>query len=302
MPSARANAFRPAPATITESDAASVDLAARARAVLVRAAEACARAHHRPGARDEGVLLRGAWGGADRARALTDSGSAHRGPSEALLCCRLAETVQMSVTFQVAGGGHLDIDFWVRRVERLTPLIGQVTDPRLAPMYTLTRKDTGTYSFTAEIEYVDARSGSLFCSSRPGVTGCVLFPRLELTKYAAVAINSASRAPSQRSSAALTSEAMKCRPSPARQSGVQRLGPCLADPAASTCMAVRCRSASIALTTAVMYIEDDGHTAPIEKEIRALSAALEAVKDEQEYIVVRERLHRDSASLRLEGC
>ena len=39
-----------------------------------------------------------------------------------------------------------------------------------------------------------------------------------------------------------------------------------------------------------------GHTAPIEKEIRALSAALEAVKDEQEYIVTRERLHRDSES------
>ena len=35
-------------------------------------------------------------------------------------------------------------------------------------------------------------------------------------------------------------------------------------------------------------------SAPIEKEIRALSAALEDVKDEQEYIVVRERLHRDS--------
>ena len=40
-----------------------------------------------------------------------------------------------------------------------------------------------------------------------------------------------------------------------------------------------------------------GHTAPIEREIRQLSAALEAVKDEQEYIVVRERLHRDSACL-----
>ena len=67
--------------------------------------------------------------------------------------------------------------------------------------------------------------------------------------------------------------------------------------AASTCMAVRCQLVSMTLTTAVMYIEDDGHTAPIEKEIRALSAALEAVKDEQEYIVVRERLHRDSVSL-----
>ena len=45
-----------------------------------------------------------------------------------------------------------------------------------------------------------------------------------------------------------------------------------------------------------MYVEDDGHTAPIEREIRALSQALEAVKEEQEYIVVRERLHRDSES------
>lgn len=46
-----------------------------------------------------------------------------------------------------------------------------------------------------------------------------------------------------------------------------------------------------------MYVEDDGHTAPIEREIRALSQALEAVKEEQEYIVVRERLHRDSESV-----
>lgn len=48
-----------------------------------------------------------------------------------------------------------------------------------------------------------------------------------------------------------------------------------------------------------MYVEDDGHTAPIEREIRALSSALEAVKDEQEYIVVRERLHRNSQSIDL---
>jgi len=43
-----------------------------------------------------------------------------------------------------------------------------------------------------------------------------------------------------------------------------------------------------------------GHVAPIEKEIRDLSHALEAVKDEQEYIVTRERLHRDSMSFTLE--
>jgi hypothetical protein len=44
----------------------------------------------------------------------------------------------------------------------------------------------------------------------------------------------------------------------------------------------------------IIYVEDDGHTAPIEKEIKALSQALEAVKDEQEYVVIRERLHRNS--------
>jgi hypothetical protein len=61
------------------------------------------------------------------------------------------------------------------------------------------------------------------------------------------------------------------------------------------------RSLSSSSSPSVIPLETDsslftGHTAPIEKEIRALSAALEAVKDEQEYIVVRERLHRDSAS------
>lgn len=35
--------------------------------------------------------------------------------------------------------------------------------------------------------------------------------------------------------------------------------------------------------------------APIEREIRALAAGLTAVKDEQEYIVVRERTHRNTA-------
>ncbi len=35
--------------------------------------------------------------------------------------------------------------------------------------------------------------------------------------------------------------------------------------------------------------------APIEREIRALANSLTSVKDEQEYIVVRERTHRDTA-------
>ena len=35
--------------------------------------------------------------------------------------------------------------------------------------------------------------------------------------------------------------------------------------------------------------------APIEREIRSLAIGLQSVKDEQEYIVVRERKHRDTA-------
>ncbi|KAG8772458.1 p24 complex component [Serendipita sp. 397] len=45
----------------------------------------------------------------------------------------------------------------------------------------------------------------------------------------------------------------------------------------------------------VMYVADDEHMAPVEKEIRRLAQGLQAVKDEQEYIVVRERVHRNTA-------
>ncbi|KAH8085267.1 supernatant protein factor, C-terminal domain-containing protein [Filobasidium floriforme] len=45
----------------------------------------------------------------------------------------------------------------------------------------------------------------------------------------------------------------------------------------------------------VLYVEDSGEVAPVEAEIRALSTGLQGVKDEQEYIVVRERVHRDTA-------
>lgn len=39
---------------------------------------------------------------------------------------------------------------------------------------------------------------------------------------------------------------------------------------------------------------DDGEMMPIEREIRDLAAGLQAVKDEQEYLVIRERVHRNS--------
>jgi len=47
----------------------------------------------------------------------------------------------------------------------------------------------------------------------------------------------------------------------------------------------------------VLYVGDDEQIAPVEQEIRDLSAGLQLVKDEQAYLVVRERVHRDSESL-----
>ncbi|GAA6024602.1 hypothetical protein JCM11491_006042 [Sporobolomyces phaffii] len=117
---------------------------------------------------------------------------------------------KMTVTYQVAGGGHLDVDF---------TMTGPPNDRVMNSQH---KKDTGTYSFTAEH---DGRYQYCFSNEMSTVTGKT------------VSFN----------------------------------------------------------VHGVMYVEDDGHTAPIEKEIRALSAALEDVKDEQEYIVVRERLHRDTA-------
>lgn len=45
----------------------------------------------------------------------------------------------------------------------------------------------------------------------------------------------------------------------------------------------------------VIYMEDSGQVAPVEQEIRKLSSELQGVKDEQEYIVTRERKHRDTS-------
>lgn len=47
----------------------------------------------------------------------------------------------------------------------------------------------------------------------------------------------------------------------------------------------------------IIYVPDDGEMLPIEREIRDLAAGLQAVKDEQEYLVIRERVHRNSESL-----
>lgn len=44
----------------------------------------------------------------------------------------------------------------------------------------------------------------------------------------------------------------------------------------------------------VLYVGDEEKIAPVEREIRELSSTLQLVKDEQAYLVVRERVHRDS--------
>lgn len=46
----------------------------------------------------------------------------------------------------------------------------------------------------------------------------------------------------------------------------------------------------------IIYVPDEGDMLPIEREIRELAAGLQAVKDEQEYLVIRERVHRNSKS------
>ncbi|ODN79921.1 hypothetical protein L202_03809 [Cryptococcus amylolentus CBS 6039] len=46
-----------------------------------------------------------------------------------------------------------------------------------------------------------------------------------------------------------------------------------------------------------LFMGDEEQIAPVEQEIRDLSAGLQLVKDEQAYLVVRERVHRDSTPL-----
>lgn len=46
----------------------------------------------------------------------------------------------------------------------------------------------------------------------------------------------------------------------------------------------------------VVYVAEEDHPSdPLEKEVRTLGELLNQVKDEQEYIVLRERVHRNTA-------
>ncbi|PLW10063.1 hypothetical protein PCANC_22843 [Puccinia coronata f. sp. avenae] len=116
---------------------------------------------------------------------------------------------KMTITFQVGGGGHLDIDFWLN-------------DPAGTHLWNVVKRDTGTFTFTA------TQGGKHeYCFSNAMST--VSSKTVSFNVYG------------------------------------------------------------------VMWVVDDAHMAPIELEIKHLASALEAVKEEQQYIVVREKLHRNTA-------
>ncbi|KAJ7591328.1 emp24/gp25L/p24 family/GOLD-domain-containing protein [Mycena floridula] len=116
---------------------------------------------------------------------------------------------KMTVTYQVGGGGHLDIDFWL-------------SDPEQHLLGKQVKQSTGDLSITAE---KDGRYEYCFSNQMSAIADKI------------VSFN----------------------------------------------------------VHGIIYVSGDDVVAPIEREIRSLSNGLAAVKDEQEYIVVRERRHRDTA-------
>ncbi|KAF5393553.1 hypothetical protein D9757_000273 [Collybiopsis confluens] len=116
---------------------------------------------------------------------------------------------KMTVTYQVGGGGHLDIDFWL-------------ADPDGGLLGKQVKQSTGTLSITAE---KNGRFEYCFSNQMSAIADKI------------VSFN----------------------------------------------------------VHGIIYVGDDDVVAPIEREIRELAHGLTAVKDEQEYIVVREKTHRNTA-------
>ncbi|KAJ3734370.1 emp24/gp25L/p24 family/GOLD-domain-containing protein [Lentinula guzmanii] len=115
----------------------------------------------------------------------------------------------MTVTYQVGGGGHLDIDFWL-------------ADPEGRLLGKQVKQSTGTLSVTAE---KNGRFEYCFSNQMSAIADKI------------VSFN----------------------------------------------------------VHGIIYVGEDDVVAPIEREIRLLAHGLAAVKDEQEYIVVREKTHRNTA-------
>jgi hypothetical protein len=115
---------------------------------------------------------------------------------------------QMTLTYQVGGGGHLDVDVYLE-------------DPQKVRLFEHKRRDTGTYSFTAQHT---GRYTYCFSNEFSHISDKTLSFNVH----------------------------------------------------------------------GIIYVPDEGDMLPIERQIRDLAAGLQAVKDEQEYLVIRERVHRNS--------
>ncbi|KAI0092610.1 emp24/gp25L/p24 family/GOLD-domain-containing protein [Irpex rosettiformis] len=135
---------------------------------------------------------------------------------------------KMTVTYQVGGGGHLDIDFWVRNTYTVLKAViqnmtsRQLTGPDGHALHKHIKRSTGTVSITAE---QDGRHEYCFSNQMSTV----------IDKLVSFNVHG------------------------------------------------------------VIFVDGDDTIAPIEREIRALAGGLLSVKDEQEYIVIRERTHRNTA-------
>lgn len=205
----------------------------------------------------------------------------------------------MTITYQVGAGGNMDIDFYVRGFDifffdswvvlvgfhsvqlddhrnpaiqatmqtdlpLLSPLpFSQLQDPTSQTLSSIYRKTTGTYSFTAD---KDGRHTYCFSnemsSVSPKVVRCVRVVVVSPFFFCLRML--------------MLMRTIELEPSPPP----------------STRHRLDIDSFNV---HGVLYVEDSGEVAPVETEIRALSTGLQGVKDEQEYIVVRERVHRDTA-------
>ncbi|WFD05838.1 p24 complex component [Malassezia vespertilionis] len=116
---------------------------------------------------------------------------------------------EMTLTYQVSGGGHLDIDTWIKNPDGQT-LFEQI------------RKDTGSYEFIAD---KDGRYTYCFSNEFSHVTDKTLSFNVH----------------------------------------------------------------------GVLYLTEDEGLIPAERELRDLANNIQMFKDEQQYLVMRERIHRNTA-------
>ncbi|CAE6527090.1 unnamed protein product [Rhizoctonia solani] len=211
----------------------------------------------------------------------------------------------MTVTYQVGGGGHLDIDFWL-------------SDPINIALHKRLKESEGTASITAEkdgrytycfsnemstvtdkevsfnvhgVIYVQDDDDSHVPSWRGRTLGYRLLGKstlhasekpltvIQLSDPINIALHK--RLKESEGTASLTAE----------KDG--RYTYCFSNEMSTvTDKEVRYGSFNV---HGVIYVQDDGTVAPIEREVRELAIGLQAVKDEQEYIVIRERMHRNTA-------